>query len=113
MLFEFLKAQGCQSSYSSVARYVRCLKEAQELPKRRHYSSSSQSQHQSIKFQQHPLTPRRATWLVLRRPEHRGEGDEQRLAKLQFQCPTLEKAITLAPDFAQMVRNRQAEQFNS
>jgi len=32
---------------------------------------------------------------------------------LQSQCPALEEAIALAQDFAQIVRNRQPEQFDS
>lgn len=110
VLFEELIARGSKTSYSSVARYVRCLKAAEGLPKRQRHTPSSQPR--LIKSQQRPLTPRRATWLVLRRPEHRAEGDEQRLGHLRSQCSALAEAIALAQDFAQMVRHRKPEQFD-
>lgn len=111
VLLEELQAQGCQTSYGSVCRYVRCLKEAQGLPKRGHTSPSSQAQ--PISARHRSLTPRRATWLVLRRPEQQAPGDEQRLARLHAQSPALQTAITLAQEFAQMVRQRQPEQLDA
>ncbi len=111
VLFEELIARGSKTSYSSVARYVRCLKAAQGLPKRQRHTPSLQPA--LIKSQQHPLTPHRATWLVLRRPEHLDTDEKQRWLHLQTQCPALETAIALAQDFAQMVRARQSEQFDS
>lgn len=110
VLFEELIARGSKTSYSSVARYIRCLKAAPRLHNRQHHTVS---QPRLFRSQQRPLTPRRVTWLVMCRPEHRTEKDEQQLTHLQSQSSVLEKAITLAQDFAQMVRNRQPEQFDS
>ncbi len=54
-----------------------------------------------------PLTPRRATWLVLRREEKRTEDEAQQLAQLREQHAEVAEAIALAQDFAQLVRQRQ------
>jgi transposase len=58
------------------------------------------------------LTARRATWLVVRRPE-RLDGDEAaQLAQLQAQHPEVAGAIALAQDFTRLVRERQPDQLD-
>ena len=59
------------------------------------------------------LTPRRATWLVLRRPDTRKAREVQVLTALEGQHPAFAEAMGLAQDFAQLVRNRQPEQLES
>ena len=56
-----------------------------------------------------PLTPRRATWLVLRRTEHRTAAEAQQLAQLHAQSAEVAEAIDLAQDFTHLVRQRQPE----
>jgi transposase len=55
------------------------------------------------------LTPRRATWLVLRRPELCTPAEQERLTQLTAQDAPLADAIALAQDVAQLVRQRQPE----
>jgi transposase len=62
--------------------------------------------------QHRPLTPRRATWLVLRRPEQRTPEAHHLLVQLTAQHAELAEAIALAQDFAQLVRQRQAPQLD-
>ncbi len=57
-----------------------------------------------------PLTPRRATWLVLRPPERSTAQDHHQLAPLTAQAPELAEAVALAQDFAALVRQRQPAQ---
>ena len=59
-----------------------------------------------------PLTPRRATWLVLRREEQRTEDETQQLAQLRAQHAEVDEAMTLAQDFATLVRPRQPAQLD-
>ncbi len=59
-----------------------------------------------------PLTPRRATWLVLRREEQRTEAEAQQLAQLRAQHAEVAEAIDLAQDFATLVRQRQPTQLD-
>jgi transposase len=56
-----------------------------------------------------PLTPRRATSLVLRREAKRTEDEAQQLAQLRAQHAAVDEAIDLAEDFATLVRQRQPE----
>jgi transposase len=60
-----------------------------------------------------PLTPCRATWLVLRAPAQCTAEDQQRLARLTTHSPTLAEAVALAQDFAGLVRQRQPSQLKS
>jgi transposase len=57
-----------------------------------------------------PLTPRRATWLVLRPSERSTDQDHHQLAQLTTQGPERSEAVALAQDFAALVRPRQPAQ---
>src|SRR5438309_2491691 len=56
-----------------------------------------------------PLTPRRATWLVLRRETKRTAVEAQQLTQLREQQAEVTEAIDLAQAFTQLVRQRQPE----
>ena len=59
-----------------------------------------------------PLTPRRATWLVLRRAEQRTAAEAEPLAHVRAQQAEVAEAIDLAQDFAALVRQRQPERLD-
>jgi len=59
-----------------------------------------------------PLTPRRATWLVLRRAEHRTAAEAQQLAQLHAQSAEVAEAIDRAQDCTALVRQRQPERLD-
>ena len=59
-----------------------------------------------------PLTPRRATWLVLRREAKRTTAEVQQLAQLREQAADVAEAIDLVQDFATLVRQRQPTQLD-
>jgi transposase len=59
-----------------------------------------------------PLTPRRATWLVLRRETKRPDTETQQLTALRAQQAEVAEAIDLAQDFATLVRQRQPTQLD-
>ena len=71
-------ARGYPGSYRRVTAYVSRLRQAQGIPPRR------QGRRQRLPVVAEPvaqpLTPRRATWLVLRRAEHRTAAEAQQLA---------------------------------
>jgi len=58
------------------------------------------------------LTARRATWLVLRRPERLEEEEAAPLTQLQAQHAEVAAAIALAQDFTRLVRERQPDQLD-
>ena len=60
----------------------------------------------------YPLSPRRATWLVLRREAQRSAAEAEQLAALRAQQAEIAEAINLAQDFARLVRQRQPEQLD-
>jgi transposase len=106
-LFQELQAHGYTGSYRRVTAYVSRIRQAQGIPPRR------QGRRQRLPVVaepvSQPLTPRRATWLVLRRAEHRTEAEAQQLAQLHAQSAAVAEAIDLAQDFTQLVRQRQPE----
>jgi transposase len=110
-LFRELQPRGYPGSYATVARYAQRLRQAQgEAPRQRRprhpLPPVTAPPHRS-------LTPRRATWLVLRRPEQRRPAEEHLLAQLTAQDTLLAAAIALAQEFAQLVRQRQPAALDS
>jgi transposase len=110
-VFQRLQRQGYRGSYATVARYAQRLRQAQGLAPRQ--PSSVAHPLPVVAEPQHgQLTPRGTAWLVLRRPETRTPDEEQQLAQLAAQQPELAEAITLARDFADLVRTRQPERLD-
>jgi transposase len=109
-LFRDLQGRGYPGSYPTVARYVRRLRQAQGLrPRERHPGHGLPL---VMEGRPKPLTTRRATRLVLKRPEHRTKADRQLLAHLESQNGDLAGAIGLAQDFCAIVRHRQVDRFD-
>jgi transposase len=111
VLFAEIQQQGYKGSYDTVARYTRRIRTAQEIkPRKRHLVKSLPKVTQPKKL---CLTPRRAVWLVLRKPESQQPEDKELMALLIAQHPDLAEAIKLAQGFAQIVRQRLPEQLYS
>jgi transposase len=107
-LFAELKGQGYPGSYPTVARYAQRLRQAQGLSARQRFTRKPVP---AVSEPETPLlTPRRATWLVLRRPDTREARDAQMLTALQGQHPAFAEATQLAQAFVQLVRSRQPDQ---
>ena len=107
-LFRDLQRRGYAGSYGPVAAYARRLRQAQGLsPGQRRPRQSLPSVAEPVC---QPLTPRRATWLVLRRETTRTEAETQQLTQLRAQHAAVDEAVALAQDFAQLVRQRQPAQ---
>src|SRR5882672_3695183 len=93
-LFRDLRQRGYAGGYGVVAAYARRLRQAQGLPPghrrpRRPLPGVAEPPRQ-------PLTPRRATWLVLRRETTRPEAEAQQLAHLRAQQAEVAEAVDLA-----------------
>ena len=109
-LFRDIQGHGYTGSYPTVARYAQRLRQAQGLrPRERR---PGQTLPGLVELQQRPLTTRRATRLVLKRPEHRSKADTQLLAHIEIQHRDLTEAIELAQNFCAIVRQRQADRFD-
>ena len=106
-LLRELRQRGYAGSYGIVAAYVRRLRQAQGLASE--YRSARQPLPAVAEPWCRPLTPRRAAWLVLRRAERRTTAETHQLVQLHMQSAAVAEAITLAQDFATLVRQRQSE----
>jgi transposase len=107
-VLRLLQRQGYRGSDATVARYAQRLRQAQGLAPRQPPPATS-----PLPLVAEPqygnLTPRGAAWLVRRRPETRRPEDEHQLAQLSAQQADLAEAVTLARDFADLVRTRQPD----
>jgi transposase len=107
-LFRTIRNQGFRGQYGIVALYVRRMRQAQRLaPWQRR---SDQPLPAVTAAPRRQLTPRRATWLVLRPSARATAQDHQQLAQLTTKGPELAEAVALAQDFASLVRQRQPTQ---
>src|SRR5207249_930144 len=97
-LFRTIRRQGFRGQYGIVALYVRRMRRAQGLAPRQR--RSDQPLPVVTAGTPRPLTPRCATWLVLRAPEQCTEEDHQLLEQLTAHAPTLAEAVALAQNFA-------------
>ncbi len=107
-LFRDLRQRGYAGGYGVVAAYARRLRQAQGLPPGHRCARQPLPAVAEPPWQ--PLTPRRATWLVLRRAAKRTEAEAQQLLQLHAQAAEVAEATDLAQDFAPLVRQRQPAQ---
>ncbi|OLE23728.1 MAG: hypothetical protein AUI36_33310 [Cyanobacteria bacterium 13_1_40CM_2_61_4] len=109
-LFRELHQRGYAGGYGVVAAYARRLRQAQGLP------PGHRRARQPLPAVAEPscqlLTPRRATWLVLRRETKHTAAETQQLRQLREQHTEVAEAIDLAQDFAALVRQRQPAQLD-
>jgi transposase len=109
-LFREIKAQGFRGQYSIVSASVGRMRAAQ---RRVSPGDASAAPSATIVEAAKPLTPRGATWLVMRREETLDAQEKQQLAQLQAQEGEVAEAITLTQDFATLVRQRQPAQLDA
>lgn len=112
VMMSLLQQQGYAGSLRTVERYITALRIAQGLPAKVRHSTQS-SGIQVCDLQSPPLTARRASYLVVTRPENRGSEDQALLEKLPKQHPDLALAIRFADEFLQLIRQRKAGAFDA
>lgn len=100
-----MQVQGFAGKYSIVAAYVSRLRPPQGRITRRRKPGSPAT----IVTVDTPLTPSRATWLILRREATLTEDEKPQRARLQAQAGAIAEAIALTQDCAALVRQRQPE----
>ena len=109
-LFRDLRQRGYAGGSGVVAAYARRLRQAQGLPPG--HRRPRQPLPAVAEPLCQPLTPRRASWLVLRRETKRTDAESQQLTMLRAQQAEVAEAIALAQDFATLVRQRQPMQLD-
>ena len=105
-----LRTKGFTGNYATVPRYLNRLRDAQQgapphRPRARHGPPP-------VAAPKQVLTPRTAAWTVLSPPDRRDSEDKVLLAKLREAAPTLATAVTLAEEFAALVRGRKPERLD-
>jgi transposase len=105
-LYHEIQAQGFPGKYSIVAAYTSRLRPPQGRITRRRTSGSPAP----IVEVDKPLTPSRATWLIMRRETKLNDNEKHQRARLQAQEGAIAEAIELTQDFAALVRQRQPDQ---
>ena len=108
-LFHEIQGRGFPGKYSVVAAYISRLRPPEGRITRRRKGGASATPREGDK----PLTPSRATWLVMRREAKLDDDDKTQLARLQAQEGAIAEAITLTQDFAGLVRQRQPAQLEA
>ena len=109
-LFRDLRQRGYAGGYGVVAAYAHRLRQAQGLPPG--HRCPRQPLPAVAEPLCQPLTPRRATWLVLRRETKHTEAEAQQLTHLREQQPEVAETIDLAQEFTRLVRQRQPERLD-
>jgi transposase len=109
-LYEDLQRQGYRGGRSTVLGYLTQLRKAQGLaPRSRMVQSAPPVTDPTVQR----LTPRQATWLTLRRPENVTEDEQVLLVQLHQAHAAFAQAMTLAQDFARLLRARQPERLEA
>lgn len=104
-LYEEIQRQGYRGGRSTVLGYFTQLRKAQGLaPRTRTVQPAPLVTEPTVQG----LTPRQATWLVLRQPEHLTAEEHTLLDRLRQAHPAGAQAIALAHGFAQLLRARQS-----
>jgi transposase len=109
-LYEEIQRQGYRGGRSTVLGYFTQLRKAQGLaPRARTVQPGPPASDPTGQC----LTPRQATWLVLRQTDRLTAEDQALLDRLHQAHPTFTQAIALAQSFIQLLRARQPERLDA
>jgi hypothetical protein len=109
-LYEAIQRQGYRGGRSTVLGYLTQLRKVQGLaPRTRTAQLGPPVPDPTVQC----VTPRQATWLVLRQPNHLTSEEQALLDRLRQAHPAFTQAIALAQGFAQLLRTRQPERLDA
>jgi transposase len=103
---EINKEQGYEGSYVTLARSTHRLREAQGLKPR---EKTSKPLPLVFEPKKSLMTVRQAVWLILRHSINQSEAEAEAIELLKKQDPDLNTGISLAMDFADLVRRKQPD----
>jgi transposase len=110
-LMASLRQKGYNGSLRTLQRYTCGLREAQGIPRTR--GQVAKALPTVIDPQSPPFTPRQAAYLIVQRQENRKLEDQELLERLLKQHPDLATLVDLAHSFLELLRQRQANAFDS
>jgi transposase len=109
VIWSEVEQQGYRGKRSTVYSYISRLRRAQGLPGKRRSGVMAGT---VVDEAPRPATPRSVAWAVLRRPEQREQGDQQRIPEVCQRDPVVAEAVALTEAFARWVRERRADQLD-
>lgn len=104
-----IQAQGYKGQRSILRDYLSSLRKAQGLPPRSRNGETSGT----LVVARKPPTLRTLTWLIIRRADTLNADEQADVLCARQAHPDVETAITLAQDFAELVRSRRADAFDA
>jgi transposase len=108
-LYGEIKEQGYKGSYVTLARYTHRLREALGLKPREKPSKPLPLVFEPKKSL---MTVRQAVWLILRPATKQSKADQLAIELLKKQHSDLDTAISLAVDFADLVRRKESKRLD-
>lgn len=112
VLMALLQQQGYQGSLRTLQRYLRSIRDAQAQSRLPVAFQGDQPLPKITDPQSPPLTPRQAAYLIVQRPENRSLEDKELIEHLVKQHPNLAILVELSDEFLQLLRQRQADEFD-
>jgi transposase len=105
-LLREIKKQGYKGSRSIALDFIAAIRRQQGVaPMKRSGLPAQAASDPTVR----PMSPRELVWLVLQRPERLDEGEKARLLHARQATVAVEASVSLAQEFAVMVRERQHE----
>ena len=113
-LMRLLGEEGYTGSIRTLQRYLKQLYEAQGISPKSSQAGGEACKDipKAIDLRAPKFNPQQATYLVLREESYRSKEENGLLECLARQNPDLEKAISLADEFLQLLRQRKPEDFD-
>jgi transposase len=108
-LLDEIEVQGFGGKRSIVRAYLTQLRKAQGLPPRSRNLFGSGISHDPA---QQPPTLHNLTWSIIRCPEKREHNEQQDLERLAQVHGDLDQMLTLAQDFAALLRERRGDELD-
>jgi transposase len=109
-LLREIEAQGYQGGRSIALEFVAAIRQQQGVARNKRTGLPPQ---RASDPRINAPTPHTLTWLVLKRPERLDQHEQAQLQAVQQGEPKLAEVVTLAQEFALMVRERASEQLEA
>jgi transposase len=110
VLLHEIQKQGYKGSRSIALDFIAAIRRQQGIaPMKRSGLLAQAASDPTVR----PMSPRELVWLVLQRPERLDDGETARLTHARQSAPAIEASVSLAQEFALMVRERQHEKLEN
>lgn len=102
-LLREIREQGYRGGNTVLRQFIAHMRKALHLPPRTRMIRPAQTLSENS---ERPMTPRRATWLILQAPDQITDTIQDQIDHMRTMHPNVDSAISLTQDFANMLRTR-------